>query len=134
MCQTSLTAVCYVHTFCGTGIAGKFNDINERRSIVSFCLVSSFNAIGYRGMLCSTAVWQTHCQTQAFAYNCTLQKYIVSEISGFSRNNLIWKFFHTFLYRPFGMISHTGYFCKNFVTDFLNSGFDASHDNSSLCL
>jgi len=50
------------------------------------------------------------------------------------RNNLIWKFFHTFLYRPFGMISHTGYFCKNFVTDFLNSGFNASHDNSSLCL
>ena len=52
---------------------------------------------------------------------------VVPEISFFARNNLVWKSFHTIFYRPFGMICHTRNLCKDFMSDFLNSGFDTSH-------
>ena len=78
-------------------------------------------------MLCSAAAGKSHSKAQSLTYDGTLQKYIVAEISHLTGNNFIWKFFNPLVYRPFGVVSHTGHFTENSVADLLDPGLYSSH-------
>ena len=125
--QTALTAFGNQDTLFSTAIAGELDDIDQRRGVISFVPVRSFDVIRNGGMFTGAAVGQAHSQTQAFTYDGTLQEDIVAEVTHFTGDNLVREFLNALGNRPFGMISHTGHFGKDPVAYFLNTGLNASH-------
>ncbi len=98
MRQTPAAAVCHKYPLLVTGVAGKFDNVNQRRRIVGFRLIRCCNVIRQRCMLCRAAVRQPHSEAQALAHDRALQEHVVSEIPDFSRNNLIRQLFNSFFH------------------------------------
>ena len=78
MRQTALTALGDYDLLLRAGMAGKLNDVDERRLIVLLLGRALFDAIRDRLVSRSGAHRHTHCQTQTLAYNRTLQENAVT--------------------------------------------------------
>ena len=128
--EAALAALCYEHAVFVTAIAGKLDDIDQRRGVVGFLPGSSINVIRYRGVLSRIAAGQAHGQTKALANDCALKENVVAVVADFARDNLIRERFNAPVGRPLGMVRHTGHFAENLAADLLDTGLYASHNNN----
>ena len=126
MCQTSLTSICYMYFLFLTCITCELNYVNKWWSIVAFWLICLHNSIRYRCWFCCSSVWQTHCHSESFSYDCPFKENVISEITGFTRYDFIRQRLNLFINRSL-FISHFSYFSKYSMSDFLNSCFYSSH-------
>ena len=117
------------------GVAGKLDDVDERRGVVGLLLGRRVDVVGQRRMLSRAAARQTHRQTQAFAYDRALQKNILAIGCYLARHDVIRQRLDAAVGRPLGMVRHTRDLGKNTVSNVSNSSFHASHEIiSSLCV
>ena len=117
------------------GVAGKLDDVDERRGVVGRLLGRRVDVVGQRRMLSRAAARQTHRQTQAFAYDSALQKNILAIGCYLARHDVIRQRLDAAVGRPLGMVRHTRDLGKNTVSNVSNSSFHASHEIiSSLCV
>ena len=129
--KAALAAVCHIDPLFRTRIAGEFDHIDERRRVVCLRLIRLLDPLGYRCRVRCPAVRESHGKTEPLAHDRPLQKNIVSEISDFSRNDLIRKFLNPFVHRPFRVVRHSRHFSEDPVADLLDPCLYASHKLSS---
>ena len=127
MCKTPLTSLRDQNPFFMTGVACKFDDINERRCIICLRLVRQFDIVRDRGVLCRASARKSHCKAKPLSYNRPLQKHIISKISDLTGNYTVRNFLDRLFHRGVHVIRHFCNFRKNGMADFLNSCFYSSH-------
>lgn len=89
-----------------TGVACKFDDINERRCIIRLRLVRQFDIVRNRGVLCRASARKSHCKAKPLSYNRPLQKHIISKISDLAGNYTVRNFLDRLFHRGVHVIRH----------------------------
>ena len=115
MLQTPLTSFRHNYPVFRTGMAGKFNNIDQWRLIIFFLHQTVLHSLGDQGMLGNLSKRKTKCHTESLSYNRSLQKNTFSIRSNLPRYDLIRQLLHLSAVSVF--ISHAGDLRKNLMTD-----------------
>lgn len=125
--QTTLAAVGDKHTLFRAGMAGKFDDVDQRRVIVFAGDGAFFNAIGNRRGFRSRTHRQANGQTQTFTNNGAFQEHAVAIRGFFPGNDFKGKLLDLFRVVA-AFISHAGNLGENFSSDLCDRRIDSSHE------
>ena len=110
------------------GVAGKLDDVDQRRGVVGLLTGRSFDIVRHRGVLGRVAAGQTHRQTQPLADDRAFEEDVVAVVADFTRNDLVRERLDAAVGRPLSMVGHARHFAENLAADLLNAGLYASHN------
>ena len=127
MSETTHAALGDDETLLRAGVAGKLDNIDQRRCVVSLRTVRCFHVLGYRRLVAGVAARQAHGKTHSLSYDGSLQEHVISEVRHVPRDDLVRDFLNMLFHRRLFLIGHFGYLCKNHMTDILYSCLDSSH-------
>ena len=110
------------------GIAGKIDNVNQRRVVVLLRHGALVDAVGKQGVFLDRAKRQTHGQPDALAGNGTLQENGLTVGSHFAGNDDIGQLFHPAVV---AVVGHPGHLSKDFFPNIRDKRRNSTHDVSS---
>ena len=125
--QAALAALGHQHPLLRAAVAGKLNDVDERRGVVGLRPVGRLDILRERGVLRRAPAGQAHGQPQPLAHDGPLQKHVVAEVAHLARDDLVRQALNALVHRPLRVVSHAGHLPEHPVADLLDTGFDTSH-------
>ena len=128
MRQTALAHIRNMKGFFRTFIAGKFDDVYQRRIIVFIGNGAFHNALGNGGVLIDRAQGQADGKAQAFADDGALQKDALAMHGHFARHDFIRQLLNAAVIAA--LIGKAGNFGKNFAANIRHGRIDSSHGNT----
>ena len=130
--QAALAGVGHLVVGVRAGVAGIFDDVNQRRLVIFFPHCALVHTVGQKSLLRSGTQTMAHGQSNPLSHNGPLQEDGVPFVPHFTRQNLIRQFIDTMVVAAFvGELCH---FRKNPLANISNPTVNVSHACTFLVL
>ena len=123
MRKTALAKIGYLHRLFGAAVAGKLDNIDQRRIIVLMGNGGIFQTGNHAVVFIDTAQRQTQCKAHTLFNDGALQENIAAQLAHFSGHDLKGNVPHHLVcfFSLYVGITHAGYFRKYLAADLVNS-------------